>query len=254
MQPSTPAPSTPARSTRPRRRLLLLDFDGTLCLGDDPVLRYAAAVDAMVADTDHRVTPVVARALSAGDLQGPPAVEPPQDGYQLVQRLAARAGLSREQTNDAFLSARRGLLDEGLATTDLHTPPGAVELLKQVRRTAIVVLVTNSPAEGFSPWLEALGLADSFDLVINDAHKPAGMPEAVRRARAEGDGGPAVTPQQILSVGDIWANDLAHVAELGGTTVLIDRFATGLGEPSGRVVTFSQATQLITTWAGARTV
>ena len=33
-----------------RTKLLILDFDGTLCHGDDPVLAYAAEADAMLAE------------------------------------------------------------------------------------------------------------------------------------------------------------------------------------------------------------
>src|SRR5699024_2627002 len=33
-----------------REKLLLLDFDGTLCLGDDPVLAYAEQVDRLLAE------------------------------------------------------------------------------------------------------------------------------------------------------------------------------------------------------------
>lgn len=267
-------------------KLLLLDFDGTLCLGDDPVLAYARTVDSALQlkglhdALPHPVTAIVTEAFAQDTLlveeieyddagvplaasyerdgvtpsgtsaaKAHPTSWPLQDGYQLVQLLAVQAGLSNEDAGHAFRAARRELVGRGLQHTDLHAPEGAVELLEELRgRRCAIVLVTNSPEEGFGVWLQALGLQGSFDAVINSAQKPFGMPEAVQRARQAVS---ASAPEQsILSVGDIWANDLAHVAELGGETILIDRFGTGLGEPAHRVRSFAEADPMIRRWSG----
>lgn len=268
-----------------RDKLLLLDFDGTLCLGDDPVLAYAGQVDAMLAErglTQHLPRPVqeiVAGAFDAGSLlveeiayapdgrpraashqqahsqEAHPLAWPLQDGYQLTQLLAHQAGLDGAESGAAFRAARRELLARGLEHTDLHAPDGARELIVQLRSRqeehggVIVVLATNSPAEGFGTWLEALELQGAFDAVISSARKPLGMPATLQQALATGKGRP-VDPTDVLSLGDIWANDLADVAELGGTTVLIDRFGTGLGAPDHRVPGFAEAEPVIRRWAG----
>lgn len=275
-----------------REKLLLLDFDGTLCLGDAPVLFYADRVDALLAERGHAGGPtgssvheVIARAFAENSLLVPeiiyddagapltvgseathddakahPVSWPLQDGYQLVQLLARQAGLSDVDSGRAFRAARQDLLAHGLQNTDVHAPAGAQELLAEARRRAVVVLVTNSPADAFAPWLQALGLSDAFDLVINDARKPLGMPAALERARAAGGdaGGAAgengaaaahlIPPDQVLSVGDIWANDLEHVHDLGGRTVLIDRFGTGLGAPDHRVQDFAALPEVLDAW------
>ncbi|WP_191089765.1 HAD family hydrolase [Nesterenkonia ebinurensis] len=302
-------------------KLVLLDFDGTLCLGDDPVLEYARTVDEalglkglpenlprpvaeIVADAFARDTLLVPdieygdeglpTALShersdvatlrredrgnaagqgpvptsdvgaghVGERTGPvpaagtstakahPNSWPLQDGYQLVQLLAVQAGLSNEEAGTAFRAARRQLVGRGLQNTDLHAPEGAAELLAELRAEKSIsgVLITNAPAEGFAAWLEALGLQDSFDAVLNSAQKPFGMPAAVEQARAAS---PEPVPEEnVLSVGDIWANDLAHVRARGGSTILIDRFDTGLGEPAHRVGSFAEAAPLIRRWSG----
>lgn len=276
-----------------REKLLLLDFDGTLCLGDDPVLFYADRVDAQLVARNlaghfagTTVRGIVTRAFAANtllaaeiqydaagtpltvgtepthdDAKAHPVSWPLQDGYQLVQLLARQAGLTDAESGECFRAARRDLLAHGLEQTDVHAPSGAKELVAKIAECAVVVLVTNSPAEVFEPWLEALGLTEAFDLVINDARKPFGMPEALERARAVGAAGTAagtgsaaspgqpIHPHEVLSVGDIWRNDLEHVASLGGGTVLIDRFHTGLGEPDHRVEGFDGAAQAILTWS-----
>ncbi|WP_218220868.1 HAD family hydrolase [Nesterenkonia sp. Act20] len=281
-----------------REKLLLLDFDGTLCLGDDPVLFYADRVDAQLRARNlaghfagRTVREIATRAFAANTLLAPeiqydaagapltvgnepthddakahPVSWPLQDGYQLVQLLARQAGLTDAESGECFRAARRDLLAHGLEKTDVHASSGARQLVAEVREHAVVVLVTNSPAEVFAPWLEALGLSQAFDLVINDARKPFGMPEALKRARAAGTtaagsraagvatadaSGQPIHPHQILSVGDIWRNDLEHVAAIGGSTVLIDRFDTGLGEPDHRVEGFGGAAQAILTWSNS---
>lgn len=253
----------PARGAS-RTKLLLLDFDGTVCLGDDPVLVYASQVETMLTERGSRsrapgghrggVRDVVADALFRGDLRLPELRQdhhdpvPPQDGYQLVQLLARRAGISDDDVGLAFRAARRDLLDIGLEATDIHAPADLAALLARVRRTTVVVLVTNAPAVDFTGWLQALGLSESFDAVINDARKPLGMPDALRRARAVEDADMPVAADRILSVGDIWHNDLEPVAAAGGATALIDRFSAGVGHPTWRVDDFAGAAKIIDRW------
>ncbi len=242
--------------TDPRAQLMLFDFDGTLCLGDDPVLAYAVAVEDRLRARGESTAlrDNVRHALNSDDLNsddlgivpgGAAETATPQDGYQLVQALGQAAGLDEAECSAAFRAARAQLIAGGLHRTDVHTPAGVQSLLAELRQSAAVVLVTNAPAEGFSLWLEALGLSAAFDAVINDAAKPAGMPAAVTRARSLtgiSDSSP------VLSIGDIWANDLAPVAELGGTTVLIDRHAAGAGSPDHRVRSFAEAAPLLRQW------
>lgn len=291
-----------------REKLLLLDFDGTLCLGDDPVLAYAGQVDRLLAEEglpgldDGGIRGVVRRAFAEDRLLVPeirfdesghprgvdsepvrrpeqrdpggagrahPVSWPLQDGYQLVQLLAVQSGLTDAQTGQAFREARRVLVDQGLDRSEVHAPDGVHDFLRQVRERAVVVLVTNSPADAFQPWLEHLGLERAFDTVINDAAKPFGMPAALEAARqavlqtgqqaahetaqrdaeAASPAQPPVSERTVLSVGDIWGNDLEHVAARGGSTILIDRFGTGLGSPGRRVRDFAAAAGAIAAWA-----
>ncbi|WP_345314593.1 HAD family hydrolase [Garicola koreensis] len=266
-----------------REKLLILDFDGTLCLGDDPVLAYAAQVDELLAERGlastlpRPVQQIVAAGLAADQLLVPeisyradgtpeaaaqelagrqptakneahPVSWPLQDGYQLTQLLAHQAGLTGAESGQCFRAGRRELVAAGLGATDLHAPAGAADLLAEVRRRGVVVvLITNSPAEGFAPWLQMLGLRNSFDAVINDARKPFGMPDALQRARSAGQ--TSIDAEHVLSVGDIWGNDLAHVSIDGGTTILLDRFGTDVGTPDYRVSAWEKAAPIIRRWA-----
>jgi len=241
-------------------QLVVFDFDGTLCLGDDPVLTYAHLVDETLTErrasrAGSSIQRAVRRGLNAGNLLVPEiilnnkgypadiegktdmALWPLQDGYQLVQLLGLQAGLDATETHAAFRESRALLLRQGLALTDVHAPAGAADIITRLRQQeTAVVLITNSPAENFDVWLTQLGLADHFDLIINSAKKPTGMPEALDRARdvlATND--QPIPMDAVVSVGDIWGNDLAYVHDQGGHTILIDRFETGLGDPDHRV-------------------
>lgn len=254
-----------------REALLLLDFDGTLCLGDDPVLFYAEQADRLLAEkglglSGGGIRAAVLRAFEQNTLLAPeiryndagfplgvdqepvraagrgtahPTSWPLQDGYQLVQLLAAQSGLSDEEAGSAFREGRKALLSRGLEHSDVYAPHGARDLLARMSGDTAVALITNSPADAFGPWLEHLGLAGSFDAVVNGAQKPFGMPAAVEAAQEQA--GVVVKPSHMISVGDIWRNDLEHIDALGGTTVLIDRFSTGLGNPTHRVSGWSEA-------------
>lgn len=251
-----------------RVRLVVLDFDGTLCLGDDPVLAYARLVDEALesagANRAYRIRDAVQRGLDAADLRVPEircddrgyptdiagttdmALWPLQDGYQLVQLLALQSGLTSVEINAAFRASRAELLQRGLAASDVHAPAGVTDILSELRQRVAVVLVTNSPADRFDAWLAQLELQDHFDLIINSAGKPGGMPAAVKHAMTTCATADApMTMDQVVSIGDIWGNDLAYVHEQGGTTVLIDRFNTGLGAPDHRVTDAATAFRLL---------
>ena len=248
-------------------KLVVLDFDGTLCLGDDPVMIYAEAVDESLTENgidSFSVREAVQRGLAAGNLNVPEIVLddggfpkdivgrtemvlwPLQDGYQLVQLLGLQAGLHVEKINTAFRVSRGKLLERGLASSDVHAPEGVASAIAELRDKAFVVLITNSPAHDFDVWLKQLGLEESFDLVINSAKKPLGMAAAVDRALGTFETSESRIPlNSVVSIGDIWGNDLEYIHETGGTTILIDRFATGLGIPDARVRTAAEAFQLL---------
>lgn len=204
-------------------RVVVLDLDGTLCLGDAPVLRYAAeAFSALSPSSAARAHELLARFLS-GDRLALPGV---RDGYQAVAQLGEAAGLDRRRMSAAFHAARQ---DWGAWADAVHAPQRLLEALAGldgVRR----VLVTNSPATGLDDLLPRLGIDRAIDEVVTDAAKPRGLPGVL-----DGLGLPAsVGRARLLSVGDRWDNDLAPVAARGGTTVLV-RAADG-DEPAADVV------------------
>jgi FMN phosphatase YigB (HAD superfamily) len=206
--------TSPVADERP---VLVLDFDGTVCVGDAPVWAYAeAALD--VADA-HEEVRVAVRAGLGAYLSGAPESPVYADGYAAVAKLLGGIA-TREQLDAAFHASRRALAD---GEVPVATPPGLDGFLRGLAGEALRVLVTNAPAEGVHETLLRLGIADAVDLVLTEAGKPAGWATILPDLLAGRD------PARLLSVGDIWRNDLEQPLAAGCGAALIDRF----GQQSG---------------------
>jgi len=189
--------------TRPATATLLFDFDGTVALGDGPLRAYArevaARADASVAED----------LLAAIEL----AWDAPQaellDGYDLVRSLALARGVPAESLSAGYLASRRAL---GTPLAPIVAPEGLSDFLDGIAGRARRVLATNAPATRIPEALDALGLAGRFDLVRTSVGKPEGLAPLIAELLADGP---------VLSIGDVWHNDLEPAARLGAATALV---------------------------------
>jgi len=215
--------------------LLVIDLDGTLCLGDAPVRAYGRHAAEAAGD------PALVERLDAF-LDGRESIPGAGDGYQAVAALARAAGVEQEDIGAAFMRSREGYAEW---VGEVSAPEGVVELLgglDGVRR----VLVTNAPPPGLRELLAGIGVAPVLDSVVTAAGKPKGMPAVLDRLQL-------TTPGAALaSLGDIWANDHAEVHARGGATFLIDRHGLGEGRPTARGARIEELYPAIEEWARAR--
>lgn len=182
--------------------VLIFDFDGTVSQGHGPVLEYARAISFLTGIAGISLD--ANRALTTT----PVSVDNdalPRDGYDAVQRIADRYGVSSEICDQAYQQSRLSL-----AASGIHPVPGLANYLRDCPHTTI--LATNSPSTGFAAALKVLGLSDCFDRVINSLGKPNGL------ARLLHDEYPSA---HVIGIGDIWEFDLAPIAARGGETILI---------------------------------
>ncbi|MBW4041165.1 MAG: HAD family hydrolase [Acidobacteria bacterium] len=214
----------------PVRRLVVLDFDGTVAVGDGPVLDYFRRIAGGAADDE------LARWLASGGGH--------VDGYAFVADWAARHGVP-EATRSAAYTASRAALHAG--DVGITAPAGLAALLRERPADVRCVLVTNAPVAGIDPLLERLGLARLLDSVVGDARKPSGMPAVLERLLAEA----SRSPDALLSVGDVWRNDLEPAAAIGGATAFVDRFGRGEGSPTFRARTLEALLPSIEGWWSA---
>ena len=180
------------------RATIVFDFDGTVALGDGPVLAYAEAAFALL-DPARAATArtTIARVLAGQDHRWP-------DPYVAVASLCAEVDPAELQI--AYLRSREDLARDGLGVT---APDGLAAALDRWQPHAERVLVTNSPARGTVEALERLDLATRFDQVVVGAGKPDGLPTILQTLL---DGRPA---HHLVSIGDHWPNDLRPALELG---------------------------------------
>lgn len=193
--------------------LFVFDFDGTVCLGDSPALAYAREVEEISGAGG------IVDALSAflADPRAEPRYASCDDPYDVVGIAAWSQGVSDADRSAAYLRSRATP-----AQLEVHTPAGLHDFLDELRSS--VVLVTNAPAQGLDELLEKLGLGGRFSEIVSSADKPAGMTRYVAPHLAAG--------RPVISIGDKWANDLAPVAALGGSTALVDSYGLELPRPA----------------------
>lgn len=221
-------------------RTIVFDFDGTVSLGDGPVLRYAHHVSETLPGDDVRTRFVAAVAAGLRDVGGPDGAV---DGYALVQRLAVQHRVPERLVSAAFLASRAEL---GGPHAPVVAPAGLGCFLRGLAGLATRVLVTNSPDVRIPEALAALGIAGAFDEVVTGAGKPAGMGEVLDRV----DPGPAAGPPtaRLLSVGDLWVNDLEPAHARGFSTALVGPGASADDRPTFRAATVAGLYADIRAW------
>lgn len=206
-------------------RVVVYDFDGTVSVGDAPAREYLRGIAGNRAD----------QLFAAWDAAGRPGL----DGYAMVADWARANGVSQTDRSHAYAASRAALHDGRIAT---QAPAGLADLLHIRPDPVRCVLVTNAPIDGIGPALERMGLGGCFDELIGDAGKPAGLPALLRQVLG---GLPA---ERLLSVGDLWANDLAPAAAIGAATALVDPQGTGNGSPTYRACTLTALLPDIERW------
>ncbi|WP_394938508.1 HAD family hydrolase [Psychromicrobium sp. YIM B11713] len=214
--------------------LLVLDFDGTVALGDGPVLAYAQAVADQLPEQAAKALLAEVDQFLAGESQ-----RVFKDGYDAVARLSETT-LSPEQRSTAYLESRQAIA-RGEVT--VHAPEGLIDFLREVSGYAERLLFTNAPLAGVTESLIGLGLNGLIDHVVPNARKPLGFAQQLPDLL---DGRPAA---HLLSVGDVWANDIEIPLNAGCSTAFIDRFDLHTGPAHLRAETIEELYPGIQEWA-----
>ncbi|MEP7766102.1 HAD family hydrolase [Sanguibacter sp. 25GB23B1] len=227
-----------------RDRVIIFDFDGTITVGDGPVRAYAEQVAA-------RIVPRLAQdfrdAVEDG-LRNPDAEHSHGaiDDYDLVRRAALAHGADSSVLSAAYLASRELLATEQAVISAPFLSQGSghdlASWLHRLKTLAYLVLATNAPSTGLDRALAVLGVTDAFDEVRTSVGKPAGMETLVEEMLLRGP---------VLSVGDVWLNDLEPVRVRGGTTAFLTRGGVGDARATLCADTLDGLAPGITAWATA---
>ncbi|GAB3632561.1 HAD family hydrolase [Microbacterium shaanxiense] len=206
--------------------IIIFDFDGTIALGDGPVLAYAQQVAAELGSPEGFVDGIRALLTAGG--------EGALDGYDAVRRAAESAGADAGLLSRAYLASRGQL---GSADAPIAAPAGLAQFLAEA--DAHRILVTNAPDVRLAEALVALGLDGLFDRIVTSAGKPAGIEHIL-------DEFPVGV--RVLSIGDIWHNDLAPAHRRGHATALVGDFSDPDAEPTFRAATLTALLPQLREW------
>ncbi|TFD48784.1 HAD family hydrolase [Cryobacterium frigoriphilum] len=227
-----------------RSRVLLFDFDGTISLGDGPVARYAQCVADCLGHRDGaRFVEAVAEHTTIGVTE---AGMLPRDGYDAVRLAAASFGVSADALARAYRLSRADLAG---VRAPIDPVPGLARFLGTIREHALLVLATNSPPTRIPEALHVLGLQNTFDEVLTSVGKPDGLGTVLERLQQTATDGPL----RLLSIGDIWVNDLQPAALRGFQTALIGPSAPPGATPTYRAERLDALFPVITAWLSSET-
>jgi FMN phosphatase YigB (HAD superfamily) len=224
-----------------RTHTVLFDFDGTISLGSGPVLAYAAAAsESLPAAHRAEFLYAVSSGLAAhpsGRIPGTDAI----DGYDLVRILSVRYAIDPVMLSAAYLRSRAQLATEFAPVT---APAGLPSFLASVADRANLVVATNAPDTRFDAALAELGLAGLFDARYSSVGKPSGLDRVLDEWLPHGP---------LLSIGDVWANDLAPAHARGAATAFVGPVDHALAddlpaEPTFRADTLPELYPAILAW------
>lgn len=234
-----------APSEQPAEILLLFAFDGTLYVGDLPILAFArhCSDQLSIAAATDLVDNI--RFFLEGKSYGDRIVDlsAAADGFQAVEILAVAAGLSQSQIEDARRAGRRDLARSAFA---LDAPEGLIGLFRDLP-AARVVVVTDADPTGVHEVLEATGVSSYIHQVITGAGVPDSTSGIIKAALDTI--GRGVDSDRMMVVGNRWADALAAAHHLGTATAMVDRFGRGDGTPTLRADTLGDLVPGLRDWA-----
>ncbi|HTJ70722.1 MAG TPA: HAD family hydrolase [Actinospica sp.] len=232
--------------------VLVVDFDGTVYRGDEPVRRYARRIAEALPTAQARhyldvferyLAEGVAAARQSTDTVEAAALREAVDAWGAAQGLAKRChGLPPDVTEAAFRSSRQDMLDP---TCELDVVTPLVAALSALRGTVRVLLATNSPRPGLDALLDRMGVAEAFDDLVPGAAKPDGLRRLLRRELGDDL---RDRPWRLFSLGDHYYNDLAPAVEIGGAAGYIDRFGRADGPATAQAPVVERLLPAIHAW------
>ncbi len=134
------------------------------------------------------------------------------DVWQIVRYVSGRQNIPVDYQFDIFLKIREKMIDEKMIEVD----EALIQTIKQLKNP--IVLMTNSPKESATPFIEYLDLNNIFDHHIYDAKKPFEMKDHIDEIKS------IYPDRDIYKIGDNLTNDIQSSKELGLKTIYINHY------------------------------
>jgi FMN phosphatase YigB (HAD superfamily) len=251
----------PAAAGLAAELVLVLDFDGTVYRGDDPVRHYARRVadglpaagrEALLASFERYLAEGVRAADACEDMVEAAALRESYDGWGAAVHLAQRVhGVTPPVIEKAFIDTRRYMAEHGC---ELEPVVEVIETVRSLRGRVRRVLATNSPLPGLAELLVRLGAVDVFDEMVGGLGKPDGLRRLLARTLGDPLGAtPAARLREeswrLFSAGDHYRNDIEPAVEIGGAAGYIDRFGRADGPATAVAASAEGILPALLAWA-----
>lgn len=151
------------------------------------------------------------------------------DGWWLPYVAARHFGVTVEDTYKCYTKTKDFMVTDDFQLTKT---PGLKEGLKQLKEQTKIVLVTNSEPDDVGRLLTELELDGLFDDITTVAQKPV-QTKPILLGLMEKYG---VKPEETLSIGDNFINEIAPALALGMNTLYIQPHGTSVEHEKLQVI------------------
>ncbi|MCL4451991.1 MAG: HAD family hydrolase [Candidatus Thermoplasmatota archaeon] len=216
---------------------MIFDFDGTIIQGDQPYYRCAEIISKQLPSSV--VEPFLSKVKAALTHSMP---FPGEDGWSMLYNLSSNY-ITRDEFSAAFHLTRREMLEDEKMT---YMPDAVKVLLESLKKSAILVLASNSPAAYVEPVVRRYSLDDYFSYIRPGAAKPAGFEPMVRQVieNEKLDRG-----YKVLSVGDHYTNDIMPAVKLGWDGAYVNPYGLAPKESTVSGGSIEELSPWIIDWA-----
>jgi FMN phosphatase YigB (HAD superfamily) len=264
--------------------LLVVDFDGTLYRGDEPVRFYAGRLASTLSEADGAaLLASFERYLKQGpkaaadcrDTVEAAALREAVDGWGAAVHLGQRVyGIAPGQIERAFADTRAHMVE---SACELEPAGPLLDALRGLGGTVRRVLATNSPDVGLDVLLRRIGAGGLFDEIVCSLGKPDGLRRYLQRELGPNPGstvpgssvpsssvpsstvlggavpGCAAAPHpaawRLFSVGDHYRNEIEPAVEIGARAGFVDRFGRRDGPATAVAPTVEGVLPALLAWA-----
>jgi FMN phosphatase YigB (HAD superfamily) len=268
--------------------LLVVDFDGTLYRGDEPVRFYARRLAsalpeadgaALLASFERYLEQGPKAAADSRDTVEAAALREAVDGWGAAVHLGQRVyGIPPGVVDRAFVDTRAHMVE---SACELEPAEPLLDTLRLLGGRVRRVLATNSPDIGLDVLLRRIGADGLFDEIVCSLGKPDGLRRYLQRELGQNPGGtvpsgtvpsgaalggavpggavpdgraaryPAQHPAawRLFSVGDHYRNEIEPAVEIGARAGFVDRFGRRDGPATAVAPTVEGVLPALLAWA-----
>ncbi|MDX5474736.1 MAG: HAD family hydrolase [Bacillaceae bacterium] len=151
------------------------------------------------------------------------------DLWWIPVSIAAHYGVTREVSYECFMQTR-----EHMMTPEFVLVANATfnDTLKSLTEKYKVVLMTNSPQSDSDVIIEKLGFTSYFEHKVYEASKPIHTKKNLNEIANTFN----VSPEEMLSIGDNYINEILPAKQLGCKTIYIDAHHLGEAKAADKTV------------------